>query len=113
MIDEKKIIKAAREHAVDTWNHEEEQFSCMDGFEAGANWALREFKKSLWHDASEDSEPDKLLLLETEVKKKVYYHIHIRSNVIKLREYKGFAEGIGLKRWCYIDDLFPKEGGEE
>ncbi len=54
MTDKKKISKASAAHAKATWNHDEEQYFCVDGFNAGANWAIKEFLKDLWHDASEE-----------------------------------------------------------
>ncbi len=38
MIDEKKISETASFFAKEAWNHEGEQFACMDGFRVGVGW---------------------------------------------------------------------------
>ena len=57
------IEAAATVYAKETWNHEEDQFMCIDGFKEGAKWAQKEFVNSLWHDASEEPEKFKPCLV--------------------------------------------------
>ncbi len=108
MIDEKKISKAAKEYAVDTWNHEEEQFSCMDGFKVGAKWALQGFKKSLWHKPKEIPETNRWILVEYMGDRLCYDTIQSAfNNWAKIRSY------CHITKWCYIDNLLPTKGGEQ
>lgn len=80
----------------------EEQF--IDNFKAGANWMAQEFKKHLWHDRSEKPTKSCNILFEYE-KDKFYAEYHNKDKVA--------WQNIRTIRWCDIDDILPKEGGEE
>lgn len=64
MIDENKIAKAARQISENVVNakgfndskptHLAFLDGHIDGFNAGAKWAINEFLKDLWHPASEN-----------------------------------------------------------
>ncbi len=111
MIDKKEISKASAAHAKATWNHDEEQFACMDGFEAGANLAIQEFKKSLWHDASEEPEKNKLII--EEYLDEFGYNYEIDCTTYSCRTWVEMVKVYGIRKWCYIDDILPKKGGEK
>ena len=74
MIDEKKIEAAAKHYAEENSMSIEDQMGDMydgieelsDAYKAGANWAINEFLKDLWHPASEEPERDRDILLEYE-----------------------------------------------
>lgn len=119
MIDkEKKFEAAATVYAKETWNHEEDQFMCIDGFKEGAKWAQKEFVNSLWHDASEEPEKFKPCLV---------YGVFTYEGEEPIEDYctsvytsYGWAEDYfprdyepDIVRWCYIDDILPKEGGKK
>ena len=112
------IEAAATVYAKETWNHEEDQFMCIDGFKEGAKWAQKEFVNSLWHDASEEPEKFKPCLV---------YGVFTYEGEEPIEDYctsvytnYGWAEdyfprdydGV-IERWCYLDDILPKEGGEK
>ena len=112
MIDEKKIKKAMSSYATETFNHIEERFAAMCGFKEGAEWAQKEFVKSLWHDASE--EPD--------AKLHAWLIMQTGKDLYETVKYGGYNEDGGqtwqqqakkgnILRWVYLDDLLPKEGG--
>lgn len=109
MIDNKKIEEAA--------------FDCNDGelmsdkiiraaFICGAKWAINEFLKDLWHDVfKEDIPRGKRVIVEYTFKGSIYYRsIEIPGDIQWVR---GFSCEKRLRRWLYVDDLFPKEGGEQ
>lgn len=107
MIDKKEISKASAAHAKATWNHDEEQFSCMDGFEAGVDWAQKEFKKSLWHEADEEPQKNKFIVEKIVELDGVSYDTDILyGNVINWKER---TKRYDIVSWCYIDDILPKE----
>ncbi len=110
MIDEKKIEKAAKAICFDD-KMTYDSYCKIEGFRKGVEWAINEFLKDLWHPASE--KPDKfnhygfaaLYIMQND------HHIRLVlydkdnmswKNVISIAEY-----------WLYIDDLLPKEGGEQ
>lgn len=78
-------------------------------FITGAKWAINDFLKDLWHPASEKPEGyNEWILLHYNVGN--YYSL---AQVKEFKSWKGFVERVPIEKWLYIDDLFPKEGGEQ
>ena len=115
MIDDKKIEAAANKHIETEYarynsGEVEEEMICLrgkDSFKAGAKWAINEFLKDLWHPANE-----KPLLRNG--KCLVVYNggtigIFKISFVYEMLSSYG-QDYMGWKYWCYVSDLFPKEG---
>ena len=109
MIDEKKIEAAATSVAKETWNHEEEQFSFMDGFKAAVKWVQEEFVKSLWHDASEKPNLNTYCIGYY----KDFSDCMVFYNPSDSAEWDTYVQYSSLSKWCYVDDILPKKGGEE
>lgn len=77
-------------------------------FYSGAKWAINESLKKLWHQTDEEPEGyDEWILLHYNVGN--YYSL---AQVKDFKSWKGFIERAPIDKWLYIDDLFPKEGGE-
>lgn len=77
-------------------------------FIAGAKWMQEESLKKLWHQTDEEPEGyDEWILLHYNVGN--YYSL---AQVKDFKSWKGFVERAPIENWLYIDDLFPKEGGE-
>ena len=75
------------------------------GFQRGYNRAL----KDLWHPTGEESEGyDEWILLHYSVGN--YYSL---AQVKDFKSWKGFVEKMPIDGWLYIDDLFPKKGGNQ
>lgn len=77
----------------------------------GAKWAINEFLKDLWHDIyKERIPPHKMVLVEYTFEGGFHY------KSLRLPDdncwVKSFVQEKRVRRWLYIDDLFPKEGGE-
>lgn len=89
----------------------EEQF--IDNFKAGAQWMLQQFKKDLWHDAKEEPNDGTECLIDTP--KGVYLcYWNSADECWDDEEKDDYFCGMSLvTRWCYIDDLLSKEGGEQ
>ena len=125
MIDDKKIEAAKEEiykdkkflgcgEMVEAFANEDEKemFDKEDIKEAiglGAKWAINEFLKNLWHPASEKPllRSGKCLVVYnggTIGIFKISFVYEMLSNYGK--------NGMGWKYWCYVSDLFPKQGGE-
>ena len=126
VLDDKKIDEAARGAAdlyeqdlpmmsydedteVDGQHHFCQEFGA-NLFKDGAKWAINEFLKNLWHPA-----------IEKPKRRCNYLLLHYKD---KEEEECFEADVVDTKAWdCYIkdslveyiniDDLFPKEGGEE
>ena len=119
MIDKKKIEEAAGEWAAEHPSllpnvYEDNK----EGFAHGAEWAQREFVKSLWHKASEKPEKFKPCLVygvftyEDKEPIEDYFTTTYTSYGWTEDYFPRAYDGV-IKRWCYIDDILPKEGGEK
>lgn len=110
MIDDKKIEEAKKSFIADkkilgvmAMN----DLAC--GFKEGAKWAINEFLKDLWHQTNKEPEGyDEWILLHYSVGN--YYSL---AQVKEFKSWEGFVEKMPIDGWLYIDDLFPKEGGEQ
>lgn len=130
MIDKNKIAKAARqisEKVVDAKGFDDSKpthlaFSegHIDGFNAGAKWMQEELLKDLWHPASE--EPDvrhkTIICLYGDGDIRQDYDVfdeaitHDTFLGIGKFNWNDYAENEDIEKWCYKNDLFPKEGGK-
>ena len=115
MIDDKKIEEAANKH-VDTeyarYNsgEVEEEMICLrgkDSFKEGAKWAINEFLKDLWHDVDEIPKRAKAFIFECG-DYSMNYHVGMMFNP---NDYKKNAEIWHMNRWCYLEDILPKQKG--
>ena len=78
-------------------------------FIAGAKWMQEEFLKDLWHQTDEEPQGyDEWILLHYSVGN--FYSL---AQVKDFKSWKGFVERAPIEKWLYIDDLFPKEGGQQ
>lgn len=130
MIDDKKIEEAAREAAdlyeqdlpimsynedteVDGQHHFCQEFGA-ELFKDGAKWAINEFLKDLWHDASEEP---KMTNQENEF---VECLVKFKDGIVYLYNYDTWhhwwcsdednQKFLGLiDKWLYIDDLLTKK----
>ena len=115
MIDNKKIKDVAKLHAEKSYISDYFQACYKDGFIDCAKWMQEEFLKDLWHPASEEPKKVKNLLLETtyEYGKPIYHLIKYMPNGNNVCAWREWYKGAHISRWLYIDDLLPKEGGEQ
>ncbi len=127
MIDEKKIEEAQEEIYEDRFlfngedvhfdNDDEEEMyyssQIKEAIKLGAKWAINEFLKDLWHPAEEEPRKDVSIMVETHNDKNMFYYVWNRWQD---NFYPSWTDAIlcsKVSRWLYIDDLFPKEGGEK
>lgn len=110
MIDEKKIKEAATKYAgkrpKDLLSTERQS-----SFKDGAEWAQREFVKSLWHDASEEPnlEDDSMILINIPDNKMSYMVLPLRTI---WNDWENAVSDFNIIRWLYINDLLPKNANE-
>jgi len=112
MLYEKKIEEAARVYILSKKVNETAYFQLrsIDDFKAGAHWAIQEFLKSLWHDASEEPRKEATILIET--KRNFYYVWKEWQNNF----YPFWDDAVAcsnITRWLYIDDLLEQKGEEK
>ena len=125
MIDDKKIEEAAQGTAdlyeqdlpimsynedteVDGQHHFCQEFGA-ELFKDGAKWAINEFLKNLWHPASEAPKRRfNYLLLHYKGKEEECFE----ADVVDTKAWDCYIKG-SLVEYINIDDLFPKEGGNQ
>ena len=74
-------------------------------FEAGALWAIQEYKKSLWHDASEEPDFKRPIVFTG----KMFFN-HIDSlNCPNKEDLDDIKNYYGEFKWCYSKDIFPND----
>lgn len=130
MIDEKEIEEAQDEIFEDKFllNGEEIEFDndakeemfykedIKEAIKLGANWAIEQFLKDLWHPTREEPEEGRNILIEQKCN-----NIHSNFHHYNVEEYDSYYDDpwdvkvriLNITHWLYIDDLFPKEGGEK
>ena len=120
MIDEKKIEAAKEEIYEDRFmlngeevvfdnDAKEEMFYKEDIKEAigiGAKWAVNELLKDLWHTSSEEPEKNHFVLFKTAGNS-------FETEYICKNDWATIVRCFKVVKWFYVDDLFPKEGGEQ
>lgn len=114
MIDDKKIEEAAKQHSEESYISGYFQACYKDAFMDGAEWAINELLKDLWHSASEIPCEGKYLVVEYNVTDTIKDYLSFK----RLEGYLGwnwipYCKSANITQWLYIDDLFPKEGGEQ
>ena len=108
MIDDKKIEEAVRNYCNNRYPASQDAPFIAEGFREGTRWAINEFLKDLWHPA--DEEPEKFRnILYTEGS----IDTTDTTMLIINNSWNTKVSLLEIKKWCYIDDLFQKEGGEE
>lgn len=129
MIDEKKIEEAAEdiyeEYFSGNYDYtisEEDHSPLFEGanvihaVKLGAQWAQKEFVKSLWHDASEEPQEHSDIVYIDD-KGNVWSEYDYYADNYDDAFHKGWQSfintGMPVIKWCYLDDILPKEGGKE
>ena len=129
MIDEKKIIEEASDvydemFLGDTYgtiyfdNGDQEEAhtpqQVREAFVIGVKWAEQEFVKSLWHDVSE-APKDHTNIIYMDEKGDVWnqddYYADFYDDSFD-KGWKSFASMRYVTKWCYADDILPKEETE-
>ena len=113
MIDDKKIEDAARRYSEVTDCDKQEALLIEEGFKEGANWAINELLKDLWHPSSEEPREFTEVLAEAKITESIKTYISFKRNDALFKNWDAYSSGANTTRWLYIDDLFPKEGGEQ
>lgn len=101
-----KIEEAAYRFA--TSQTHEELLALIDGYKEGYKDAINEFLNNLWHPASEEPKKFRKILYTGDSIDITDTTMLIINNSWNTKVYL-----LKIKKWCYIDDLFSKKGGEQ
>ena len=114
MIDNNKIKSAAQGYCDATYGTLNTNPFIAEAFRKGANWAINEFLKDLWHSADEKPKKNRLVLTDV---RSIMDKDHICWTTVKLTEngyisnWSNYTKVTKITRWLYLDDLFPKKEG--
>ena len=111
MIDDKKIEEEARYYCNNRYPASQDAPFIAEGFRKGARWAIHEFLKNLWHPAEEEPIEFAEVLAEAKITESINTYLSFKRNDALFKNWEAYSLGANITRWLYIDDLFPKEGG--
>ena len=75
-----------------------------EAIKLGANWALEQFLKDLWHPTSEEPNKGKTILME--MRNGDNYALYWTNNEYS---WKCICTMFTTTKWLYIDDLLPRK----
>ena len=105
MIDNKKIEEATKQHSEESYISDYFQACYKDAFIESAKWMQEEFLKDLWHPADEmPNENNEVICVDKDSRTITYNGI---------ANWWAFCRTHDVTHWLYVDDLLPKEGGEQ
>lgn len=122
MIDKNKIKSAAQGYCDATYGTLNTNPFIAEAFRKGANWAINEFLKDLWHPYDEVPTIKDSNILQffesygagSEDDFDEYFELANTREGFTQETWEEFMNEGGVpSKWLYIDDLFPKEGGEK
>lgn len=105
MIDEKKIKAATDVVFADVLNPKAN--ICMSaGFIRGIEW----FKEAIWHDAKEEPEEHKFIITQWLHEGEICYEADRTQPKV---DWQNHVVENNIIKWCYVEDLLPKGGGND
>ena len=110
MIDKNKIKSAAQGYCDATYGTLNTNPFIAEAFRKGANWAINEFLKDLWHPNTE--EPDKRKSDIITIGSYNYISIHLKESFIwKEESWIHSISRCQITKWSYLSDILPKQKG--
>ena len=122
MIDKNKIKSAAQGYCDATYGTLNTNPFIAEAFRKGANWAINEFLKDLWHSYDEVPTIKDNNILQffesygagSEDDFDEYFELANTREGFTQETWEEFMNEGGVpSKWLYIDDLMPKKGGEK
>lgn len=78
-----------------------------DAIQLGIEWAQKEFVKNLWYAPIVEAEPRRDIIAIS--KKGMVYAFKFEYD----DDWRRMFYRYNIERFCYLDDILPKEGGEQ
>nr|WP_293546746.1 hypothetical protein [Prevotella sp.] len=113
MIDDKEIDIAARAQALSKHINETSYFQLrsIEDFKDGAEWAINEFLKRLWHPNTEEPDKSKSDIITLGFDNDAY--LQFKESILWNEEsWRHSISRCQIIKWAYLSDILPKEGGE-
>lgn len=110
MIDDKKIEEAAQAICFDD-KMSYDSYCKIEGFRKGAEWAINELFKNLWHQNTEEPDKSKSDIITLGFENDAY--LQFKESVLWNEEsWRHSISRCQIIKWAYLSDILPKEGGE-
>lgn len=110
MIDKNKIKSAAQGYCDATYGTLNTNPFIAEAFRKGANWAINEFLKDLWHPNTE--EPDKRKSDIITIGSYNYISLHFKESFIwKKESWRHSISRCKITKWAYLSDILPNQKG--
>ena len=111
LLDRKKVEEAAKRCFNTATKGITDKDEALIAFKCGAHWAIQEFLKDLWHDASEEPRMFAEVVAEAKITESINTYISFKKSDALFTNWTAYSHGASITRWLYIDDLFPKQKG--
>lgn len=108
MIDDEKIKKAIENYI--KYSSVEDEYPGTEGnaFKAGAEWAINEFLKSLWHPNTEEPDKSESDIITLGFGDDAY--LHFKESVLWNKEsWRHSISRCQITKWAYLSNILPKE----
>lgn len=111
MIDNNKIEEAATINS-EKLSDGRHYRDLIVGFKAGANWALEQFLKDMWHPNTEEPDKSKSDIITLGFDNNAY--LQFKESILWNEEsWRHSISRCQIIKWAYLSDILPKEGGEK
>ena len=112
MIDDKKIEEAARYYCNNRYHASQDAPFIAEGFRHGANWAINEFLKNLWHQNTEYPDKSKSDIITLGFDNDAF--LQFKESIFWNKEsWRHSISRCQIIKWAYLSDILPKEGGKQ
>ena len=108
MIDNEKIKKAIENYI--KYSSVEDEYPGTEGnaFKAGAEWAINEFLKDLWHPNTEEPDKSESDIITLGFGDDAY--LHFKESVLWNKEsWRHSISRCQITKWAYLSDILLKE----
>lgn len=106
------IMSYYEDTEVDGQHHFCQEFGA-ELFKDGVKWAIEQFLKDLWHPASEEPREFAEVLAEAKIAESINTYLSFKRNDALFKNWAAYSSCANITRWLYVDNLLPKEGGEQ
>ena len=109
MIDDEKIKSAAQGYCDATYGTLDDHPLIAEAFRQGAEWAINEFLKDLWHPNTEEPDKSKSDIITLGFGDDAY--LHFKESVLWNKEsWRHSISRCQITKWAYLSNILPKKG---
>ena len=113
MIDDEKIKSAAQGYCDVTYGITNDGPFIAEAFRKGAEWAINEFLKDLWHSNTEEPDKSESDIITLGFDNDDAY-LHFKESILWNKEsWRHSISRCQITEWAYLSDILPKEGEEK